>query len=71
MQNLLKKLSFLSRLCSTIFFIFKTKFNNDTLTSSIFKNLDWSDKIVEIGSGDDVFSYIMHGGSLILNTIDI
>jgi len=36
---------------------------NDTLTSSLLHRLDWSGPIVEIGSGDGVFSYVMHGGS--------
>ena len=35
---------------------------NDTLTASLLYRLDWSGPIVEIGSGDGVFSYIMHGG---------
>lgn len=36
---------------------------NDTLTSSLLRKLDWTGSIIEIGSGDGVFSYIMHGGS--------
>lgn len=36
---------------------------NDTLTSSLLRRLDWSGPVVEIGSGDGVFSYVMHGGS--------
>ncbi|BAO31138.1 hypothetical protein SUTH_03368 [Sulfuritalea hydrogenivorans sk43H] len=36
---------------------------NDTLTSSLLHRLDWSGPVVEIGSGDGVFSYVMHGGS--------
>ena len=35
---------------------------NDTLTASLLINFDWSGNIVEIGSGDGVFSYILHGG---------
>ena len=35
---------------------------NDTLTSSLLYRLDWTGPIVEIGSGDGVFSYLMHGG---------
>lgn len=35
---------------------------NDTLTSSLLHRLDWSGPVVEIGSGDGVFSYVMHGG---------
>jgi len=35
---------------------------NDTLTSSLLYRLDWTGPVVEIGSGDGVFSYIMHGG---------
>lgn len=64
MQKLLKKLSFLSRLWqyNNLYFLKPHDAINDTLTSSILKNLDWSDEILEIGSGDGVFSYIMHGG---------
>lgn len=36
---------------------------NDTLTASLLHRLDWSGPVVEIGSGDGVFSYVMHGGS--------
>ncbi len=35
---------------------------NDTLTSSLLHRLDWSGPVVELGSGDGVFSYVMHGG---------
>ena len=37
---------------------------NDTLTASLLVSLDWHGPIVEIGSGDGIFSYIMHGGQL-------
>ena len=40
---------------------------NDTLTSSLLCRLDWTGPIVEIGSGDGVFSYIMHGGAFPLD----
>lgn len=36
---------------------------NDTLTSSLLYRLDWSGPVVEIGAGDGVFSYVMHGGA--------
>jgi len=36
---------------------------NDTLTASLLHRLDWSGPVVEIGSGDGVFSYVMHGGA--------
>lgn len=36
---------------------------NDTLTASLLHRLDWSGPVIEIGSGDGVFSYIMHGGA--------
>lgn len=36
---------------------------NDTLTASLLHRLDWSGTVVEIGSGDGVYSYIMHGGT--------
>ena len=35
---------------------------NDTLTASLLHRLDWSGPVIEIGSGDGVFSYVMHGG---------
>ena len=35
---------------------------NDTLTASLLYELDWNGSIVEIASGDGIFSYIMHGG---------
>ena len=37
---------------------------NDTLTASLLVSLNWDGPIVEIGSGDGIFSYIMHGGQL-------
>lgn len=40
---------------------------SDTLTASLLSRLDWSGGLVEIGSGDGVFSYIMHGGSFPLS----
>jgi len=36
---------------------------NDTLTASLLYRLDWDGDFVEIGSGDGVYSYIMHGGT--------
>ena len=36
---------------------------NDTLTASLISRLNWSGEFVEIGSGDGVYSYIMHGGN--------
>jgi SAM-dependent methyltransferase len=36
---------------------------NDTLTASLLHRFDWRGSFVEIGSGDGVFSYIMHGGA--------
>ena len=35
---------------------------NDTLTASLLYKFNWSGKILELGSGDGVFSYVMHGG---------
>lgn len=41
---------------------------NDTLTSYlIFQNTKFKKNYVEIGSGDGMFSYIMHGGKFSLN----
>ena len=36
---------------------------NDTLTSSLIHRLDWDGEVVELGSGDGEFSYVMHGGT--------
>lgn len=36
---------------------------NDTLTASLLTRLDWTGDFVEIGSGDGVYSYVMHGGT--------
>ena len=36
---------------------------NDSLTSDILLKLDWDGGVVELGSGDGEFSYVMHGGS--------
>ena len=36
---------------------------NDTITSDLLLKLHWSDNYMEIGSGDGMFSYIMHGNS--------
>lgn len=60
---------------SKLFFIFSRlwRFNNlyflkpndavnDTLTASLLIDFDWTGRITEIGSGDGVFSYILHGG---------
>lgn len=35
---------------------------NDTLTSSLIHRLNWDGEVVELGSGDGEFSYVMHGG---------
>lgn len=35
---------------------------NDTLTSSLLLKFNWRGKFTEIGCGDGVFNYIMHGG---------
>ena len=35
---------------------------NDTLTASLLGRFNWSGEFVEIGAGDGVYSYIMHGG---------
>lgn len=36
---------------------------NDTLTSALLTRFDWDGDFVEIGSGDGIFTYLMHGGS--------
>ena len=36
---------------------------NDTLTATLIKKYNWEKPYLEIGSGDGMFSYIMHGGS--------
>jgi len=40
---------------------------NDALTSTILHKLNWTDEYVEIGSGDGMFSFIMHGGTFPLS----
>ncbi len=55
----------LSRLWQYLNIYFLKPFDaiNDTLTSYIiFKNIKFKNNYVEIGSGDGMFSYIMHGG---------
>ena len=55
----------LSRLWNYLSLYFLKPFDaiNDTLTASLISRLDWSGEFVEIGSGDGVFSYVMHGGT--------
>lgn len=36
---------------------------NDTITSDLLLKFNWEKKYLEIGSGDGMFSYIMHGNS--------
>ncbi|MBF0479364.1 MAG: methyltransferase domain-containing protein [Candidatus Omnitrophica bacterium] len=36
---------------------------NDTLTASLLTSFNWDGDVVELGSGDGEFTYIMHGGS--------
>lgn len=62
MKHLLFVLSRLWRYHS-LYFLKPHDAVNDTLTSSLLRRLDWSGPILEIGSGDGVFSYVMHGGS--------
>lgn len=40
---------------------------NDTLTSAILRQMDWQEEYLEVGSGDGMFSFIMHGGSFPLS----
>jgi len=40
---------------------------NDTLTASLLTRFDWDDEYLELGSGDGIFSFIMHGGRLPLS----
>lgn len=35
---------------------------NDTLTASLIYRLGWDGEFIEIGSGDGMYSYVMHGG---------
>ncbi len=35
---------------------------NDTLTATLIRKFNWNIPYLEIGSGDGVFSYVMHGG---------
>ena len=54
----------LSRLWNYLNIYFLKPFDavNDTLTASLLKEYNWTTPFVEIGSGDGMFSYIMHGG---------
>ena len=36
---------------------------NDTITSDLLLKFKWKNNYLEIGSGDGMFSYIMHGNS--------
>ena len=36
---------------------------NDTITSDLLLKFNWEKNYVELGSGDGMFSYIMHGNS--------
>ena len=40
---------------------------NDTLTSSLILSNSWKEPYLEIGSGDGIFSYIIHGGKFPLS----
>ena len=40
---------------------------NDTITAFLLTQFDWSGDFLEIGSGDGMFGYIMHGGSFPLS----
>lgn len=62
---MIKSFFILSRLWRYLNLYFLKPFDavNDTLTASLLARLDWSGKIVEIGSGDGVYSYVMHGGN--------
>ena len=59
-----KTIFILTRLWQYLSLYFLKPFDaiNDTLTSSILYNLNWDCNIVELGSGDGEFSYVMHGG---------
>lgn len=61
MQHILFIISRLWRYQS-IYFLKPHDAVNDTLTASLLYRLDWTGPILEIGSGDGVYSYIMHGG---------
>jgi len=63
---MIKKLNFiLSRLWQyhNLYFLKPFDAVNDTLTARLIHQLDWEGSVVEIGSGDGVYSYIMHGGT--------
>jgi hypothetical protein len=66
----LKELQFtLTRLWQYLNVYFLKPFDavNDTLTASLLLRLDWDDEYLELGSGDGIFSFIMHGGQLPLS----
>ena len=37
---------------------------NDTVASDILLRLEWPDELIELGAGDGLFSFILHGGKL-------
>ena len=45
-----------------IYFLKPNDAVNDTITASLLSNFEWSGNFLEIGSGDGMFSYVMHGG---------
>lgn len=51
----------------TIYFLKPFDAVNDTLTASLLSRLDWNNEYLEIGSGDGVFSFVMHGGAFPLS----
>ena len=46
----------------SIYFIKPFDAINDTLTSSLIYDLNWDGEFIEIGAGDGMFSFVMHGG---------
>ena len=61
----MRKFSFVcSRLWrfNNLYFLKPNDAINDTLTASLLIDFDWSGEIIEIGSGDGVFNYVLHGG---------
>lgn len=50
-----------------IYFLKPNDAVNDTITASLLTDFDWSGNVLEIGSGDGMFSYVMHGGGFPIN----
>ena len=74
LQSTVRRLKFIaSRLWhfQNLYFLKPHDAVNDTLTAGILSKLDWNGPVVELGSGDGVFSYVMHGDLFQVHMIGI